>query len=44
VKAVKSDKAMNKKGRQFLRRRNKEIRGDTAELGTKKSRQVFEEK
>ena len=32
---------MSNKGRQFLRRRN---RGDTAELATKKGRQIFQEK
>jgi len=41
VKAIKSDKAMSNKGRQFLRRRN---RGDTAELATKKGRQIFQKK
>jgi len=34
VKAIKSDKAMSKKGR----RSKKVVRGDTAELATKKGR------
>ena len=42
MKAIKSAKAMSKK--KVVSFCEEEIRGDTAELATKKGRQVFQEK